>query len=105
MSSAPRRYVFDAAVDAARDRVFAAIVDEVGTWPAWFPGVMSETVAAVPAPRAGGYASGSVRTKPTPPSNSASAMPSTMILSGRQSRRSEIPAKNSTAAKKTVERM
>jgi hypothetical protein len=45
-SSAPRLYVFDAAVDAARDSVFAAIVDEVGTWPAWFPGVTGGSYAS-----------------------------------------------------------
>jgi hypothetical protein len=50
-------------------------------------------------------ATGRVSTKPAPPSSSASAMPSTAILNGRQSKRSEMPAKNSTAAKKTVERM
>jgi hypothetical protein len=37
MSSAPRLHVFDAAVDAARDRVFAAIVDEVGPGRRGFP--------------------------------------------------------------------
>jgi hypothetical protein len=52
-----------------------------------------------------GYVTGKVSTKPPPPTSSANAMPRTAIRSGRQSSRSEIPAKNSTAAKKTVERM
>jgi polyketide cyclase/dehydrase/lipid transport protein len=46
VTSAPTSYAFDAAVDAARGRVFAAIVDEVETWPAWFPGVTGGSYAS-----------------------------------------------------------
>jgi hypothetical protein len=51
------------------------------------------------------HATGSVSTKPRPPTSSTPAMPSTAMRNGCQSRRSEMPAKNSTAAKKTVARM
>jgi polyketide cyclase/dehydrase/lipid transport protein len=45
-TSAPKVFVFDAAVDAARDRVFTAIVDDVGTWGAWFPGPVGGSYAS-----------------------------------------------------------
>src|SRR5439155_704432 len=53
----------------------------------------------------GCQAAGSVSTKAPPPISSASAIPSTAIRNGCQSSRSEMPAKNKTAAKNTVERM
>src|SRR3954466_2901648 len=54
--------------------------------------------AAVP------QATGSVSTNATPPASSANAMHTTATRSGHQSSRSEIPAKNSTAAKNTVDK-
>jgi hypothetical protein len=45
-TAAPKVLVFDAAVDAARDRVFAAIVDDLGTWRAWFPGITGGSYAS-----------------------------------------------------------
>ena len=51
------------------------------------------------------HAIGRVSTKTRPLSSITLANTSTVIRSGRQSRRSEMPAKKSTAAKKTVERM
>jgi uncharacterized protein YndB with AHSA1/START domain len=38
-SSARKVFAFDAAVDASRERVFAAIVADPQTWKAWFPGI------------------------------------------------------------------
>ena len=69
----------------------------------WSPFRRAKSVARVTRPDT--YATGSVSTNATPPISSASAMPRTAIRNGRQSSRSEMPAKNSTAAKKTVERM
>jgi hypothetical protein len=39
VASAPKVFVFDAVVGAARDRVFEAIVADPETWRAWCPGV------------------------------------------------------------------
>ena len=39
VTSAPKVFVFDAGVDAARDRVFEAIVADPQRWKAWFPGI------------------------------------------------------------------
>jgi uncharacterized protein YndB with AHSA1/START domain len=44
-TSAPKVLVFDAVVDASRDRVFEAIVADPGTWKAWFPGVTGGSYA------------------------------------------------------------
>jgi uncharacterized protein YndB with AHSA1/START domain len=44
-TSAPKLFVFDAVVDAPRDRVFEAIVADPGTWKAWFPGVAGGSYA------------------------------------------------------------
>jgi hypothetical protein len=45
-TSAPKLLVFDAVVDAARDRVFEAIVADPQTWKAWFPGVTGGSYAS-----------------------------------------------------------
>jgi hypothetical protein len=51
------------------------------------------------------HATGRLATKTSPPISSTLPIASTTPRSGRHSNRSEIPAKNSTAAKKTVDRM
>jgi uncharacterized protein YndB with AHSA1/START domain len=45
-TSARKVFVFDAVVDASREKVFEAIVADPQTWKAWFPGITG-----------GGYAS------------------------------------------------
>jgi hypothetical protein len=45
--SAPKVFVFDAVVDASRDRVFEAIVADPRTWKAWFPGITGGSYASV----------------------------------------------------------
>jgi hypothetical protein len=46
VTSAPKVFVFDAVVDASRDRVFEAIVIDLGTWKAWFPGITGGSYAS-----------------------------------------------------------
>jgi uncharacterized protein YndB with AHSA1/START domain len=55
-TSAPRVFVFDAVVDASRDRVFEAIVADPQTWKAWFPGITGGSYA-----NAGDHGVGSTR--------------------------------------------
>jgi hypothetical protein len=75
-------------------------------WPSARRAVPPGAGGSIPADRAAlRYATGSVSRKPTPPTSSRHAMPSTATRSGRQSRRREMPAKKSTAAMKTVARM
>ena len=45
-TSPPRAFVFDAVVDAPRDRVFEAIVENVHTWKEWFPGIKGGSYAS-----------------------------------------------------------
>jgi hypothetical protein len=45
-TSAPKLLVFDAVLDAARDRVFEAIVADPQTWKAWFPGITGGAYAS-----------------------------------------------------------
>jgi hypothetical protein len=46
-TSAPKVFVFDAVVDASRERVFEAIVGDPQTWKAWFPGITGGSYANV----------------------------------------------------------
>jgi hypothetical protein len=55
-TSAPKVLVFDAVVDASRDRVFEAIVADPRTWKVWFPGVTGGTYAS-----AGDHGEGATR--------------------------------------------
>jgi hypothetical protein len=45
-TSAPKVLVFDAGVDASRDRVFEAIVADPQGWKAWFPGITGGSYAS-----------------------------------------------------------
>jgi Polyketide cyclase / dehydrase and lipid transport len=45
-TSAPKVLVFDAGVDASRDRVFEAIVAAPQAWKAWFPGITGGSYAS-----------------------------------------------------------
>jgi hypothetical protein len=45
-TSARKVLVFDAVVDASRDRVFEAIVADPQTWKAWFPGITGGSYAS-----------------------------------------------------------
>jgi hypothetical protein len=46
VTSAPKILVFDAGVDAPRNRVFEAIVDDPQSWKAWFPGITGGSYAS-----------------------------------------------------------
>jgi hypothetical protein len=45
-ASAPKVLVFDAVIDASRDRVFKAMIADPQTWKAWLPGITGGSYAS-----------------------------------------------------------